>query len=66
LYSVQAITGGSYDLKSAGELQVITDRAKCRGRVIGNKHTNDFRRGRHLHPNQTTGEIMQEIGGERN
>lgn len=28
LYSIQAVTGGTYDLKSAGEFKVVTDRPK--------------------------------------
>jgi hypothetical protein len=42
LYSIQAVAGGSYDLKPSGEFQVITHRAKRCGGIVGNQYTNRF------------------------
>lgn len=36
LNSIQAVTGGSHDLKPAGEFKVITHRTKRCGGIVGN------------------------------
>jgi hypothetical protein len=52
LHCIQAITRSSYDLKPPGKFELITDGAERCGRIVGYKHTNRFRRGDHLQPNQ--------------
>jgi len=42
LNCIQAVTGGSYDLKPSGEFQVIAHRAKRCGGIVGNKYANRF------------------------
>jgi hypothetical protein len=66
LNSIQAITGGSYDLKPSGEFEVITHRAKRCGGIVGNQDANGFDRVHQFGRAHCDGGMMKERKEERN
>jgi hypothetical protein len=65
LNRVQAVSGGPYDLKPPGKLQVIPHGAKCREGIVSDEDTNGLL-GVHSLLNLTDALMMTETAGKGN